>query len=90
MAGIQRIFYLFYNELDALADNNKTAPPAKETIDKIRAGRKNALQGILTAPAFNRFETFEREFMPPPPPHGHPAMHDPVHRHEQAAPPPGS
>ncbi len=90
MANIHNIFYLFYNELDALVENNKTAPPAKEAIDKIIDARKNALRGVLAAPAFDRFETFEREFMPPPPPPGRPGMHEHLRLHEQVAPTPNT
>ena len=91
MAAIKNVFFLFYTELDALAEKNKTAPPAREAIDKIRDNRKNALQGILTAAAFDRFETFEREFMPsPPPPPGRPETPEHLRRHEQIALPPAT
>ena len=67
--GTKAAFLSFYNDMDGLRQQNKPAP--REELEKTRAKRNNALKEIFNPQQFDRFETFEREFMPlPPPPKG--------------------
>lgn len=71
MAGAKAAFLSFYTDADALlqgAKNGPPAPPAREDMERLRTKRNAALKTIFNAQQFDRFETFEREFMPPPPP----------------------
>ena len=72
MAGAKASFLSFYNDMDALmqpTNSKPPAPPARADVERIHTKRNNALKAIFSAQQFERFETFEREFMPPPPPH---------------------
>ena len=64
---LKNAFVSFYKDLDALAAKDRTMPPPREEVEKIRENRKKTLKNILTSEQFTRFETFEKEFMPPPP-----------------------
>lgn len=75
MSNVKSTFFSFYNEMDALMQQNKKAPPAspaREEIEKIRTKRNAALKAILDGQQFMRFDVFEKEFMPPPHPHNPP------------------
>ena len=68
--GVKTAFLSFYSEMDALMQASKTTlptPPAREEVEKVRSKRDLTLKAILNAQQFDRFETFEKEFMPPPP-----------------------
>lgn len=64
---VKTAFVSFYNDVDALMQQNKTVPPPKQAVEKILTKRNAALKTIFTAQQFDRFQTFEKEFMPPPP-----------------------
>ena len=69
MSNVKAAFLSFYNDMDAVMQQNKKNPPkapAREDVEKIRAKRNSALKTIFTAQQYDRFQTFEREFMPPP------------------------
>ena len=66
ISNVKTAFFSFYNEMDALMQAPKTAP-AKEGVEKIRSKRDLTLKAIFNAQQFDRFETFEKDFMPPPP-----------------------
>lgn len=73
-ATVKPVFLSFYNSLDAHAEHTKTTPPPRVEIEKAIKERMNALKKILDTVQMDRFETFEREFMPPPPPRQHKQM----------------
>jgi Holliday junction resolvase RusA-like endonuclease len=68
IAGVKNIFITFYNSLDALVSKQSDAPAEREDIGNIIKTRKDGLKTVLNEKQFDRFEAFEREFMPPPPP----------------------
>src|SRR5947209_8624719 len=68
ISPVKNVFYISYQNMDALVEKSKGTPPAKEEMEKLHNGRNNALKTIFNAGQFDRYETFEREFMPPPPP----------------------
>jgi hypothetical protein len=72
VANVKNAFVSFYNSMDAMAPKEPGNPPGKEDMDKIIKTRKDALKTILNEKQFARFETFEKEFMPP----HHPPVHD--------------
>ena len=67
IASIKNTFVTFYNSLDATLQKGPANPPPKEDIDKMIKTRNDTLKTILNEKQFDRFETFEHEFMPPPP-----------------------
>lgn len=69
--GVKTTFVAFYNDADALMQQHQDGsptPPPKEEMEKIRTKRTAALKAIFDTQQFTRFETFEKEFMPPRPP----------------------
>lgn len=71
IAGIKTAFFSFYNDADALMQqhrDNSPTPPPKEEVEKMRTKWVAALKAIFDAQQFTRFQTFEKEFMPPHPP----------------------
>ncbi len=66
ISNVKTAFVSFYNEMDALMQVSKMLP-AREDVEKVRSKRDGDLKLIFNAQQFDRFETFEKEFMPPPP-----------------------
>ena len=70
MTAVKNAFISFYNSLDAVIPKEPGTHPKREDIDLLVKTRNDALKKILNEKQFDRFETFDREFLPPPPP-GH-------------------
>ena len=70
ISGVKNVFTTFYKEMDALREGSKGGPPKKEEMDKIRDKRKTALKTVLNDHQMQRFQTFEKQFMPPHHPPG--------------------
>jgi hypothetical protein len=68
VAGVKNAFLSFYKGMDESAPKEKMNPPKKEEMDHLITTRIEALKKVLDEKQFDRFETFQREFMPPHPP----------------------
>lgn len=68
VSRIKNAFVSFYTGLDALAPKAEMNLPRKEDIDHLLQTRNDAVKNIMDAKQFDRFTTFEREFMPLHPP----------------------
>lgn len=68
MAGTKNAFLSFYKGLDEWAPKEKMSPQKKKEMHSLSKARNEALKKILDEKQFDRFETFEREFMPSHPP----------------------
>jgi hypothetical protein len=79
MANVKNTFISFYNSMDAVAPKEPGNPPNKEDMDKIVKSRNESLKNVVNEKQFDRFKTFEKEFMPPhhPPMNGHKKMPPP-------------
>lgn len=67
--NVKATFVSFYNDMEAMMEKGKTAPPPKGQMESVHYKRNDALKSIFNSGQWDRFETFEREFMPPPPQH---------------------
>jgi hypothetical protein len=60
-------FIRFYKEMDALHEKSKGERPAKEAVDKIAAGRNEAIKKFLSKDKFDQFMKVEKQLGPPKP-----------------------
>ena len=65
VTNVKNAFVSFYSALDAKAPKEGTKPPNREEMHNLVKTRNDALKNSLNQKQFERFETFEKEFMPP-------------------------
>jgi hypothetical protein len=68
MADVKTAFVSFYKDMDALLQQAGGSRPEREEMEKVSTKRKAALKAILTSQQLDRFDAFEKEFIPPPHP----------------------